>query len=287
MPTVGEELKLERENQGLTLNQIEEITSIRIKYLDSIENGDFTSLPGEVYVKGFIRNYAIALGFDGSAFVEKYKLEMEEQSRQLKADTNVNSDIEIQEKKNLEIKVKTPTPLDNGNIKRKVRILPLLIFITAFCVMVGIGVYIVLAVFYPSDSSSANNSSISGKPAIIDTKNPGNVNKEDKNEKKDNFRLLIAKDGKITIVPEKGENIDNIIVEAEFVSKCWTNVVADNKEAFTGVLNKGDKKSWTAKEQIVLKLGDAAAVTMSINGKKVDKLGEKGQVIETNITILK
>jgi len=55
---IGERLKSAREEKGMSIEKIEEITKIRSKYLISIEAGDFTIIPEEVYLKGFIKNYA-------------------------------------------------------------------------------------------------------------------------------------------------------------------------------------------------------------------------------------
>lgn len=69
---IGEILKQTREAQGITLNQIGEATKISTKYLRAIENGEYDAIPGEVYLKGFIRNYANILGLDGEQMVAKF-----------------------------------------------------------------------------------------------------------------------------------------------------------------------------------------------------------------------
>ena len=69
---LGDMLRAERERQGLSVKDIEKGTSIRALYIESIENGDFSQLPGEVYTKGFIRNYANFLKMDADAMVKRY-----------------------------------------------------------------------------------------------------------------------------------------------------------------------------------------------------------------------
>ncbi len=85
---LGKRLQEERERQGLTLEDIGEKTHIRTRYLEEIEAGDYSHMPGEVYLKGFIRSYAEALGLDGWGFVEEYNrskaaLEVEAQEEDL------------------------------------------------------------------------------------------------------------------------------------------------------------------------------------------------------------
>ena len=72
---VGERLKREREKQGLELQAIADETSIRLTYLEAIENGDYTHLPSDVYVKGFIKNYARALNIEPAPLIFEFEEE--------------------------------------------------------------------------------------------------------------------------------------------------------------------------------------------------------------------
>ena len=71
---VGDILRSEREKQGLTIKDIENETSIRALYIDAIEKGNQKALPSEVYVKGFIRNYAEFLRLDADLLARQYLL---------------------------------------------------------------------------------------------------------------------------------------------------------------------------------------------------------------------
>jgi len=61
---LGERLVAAREARGIDLLRAERETKIRRAYLAALERGDFASLPGAVYVRGFLRNYAQYLGLD-------------------------------------------------------------------------------------------------------------------------------------------------------------------------------------------------------------------------------
>ena len=73
MEEIGRRLQAARLAKGLTLQNVEDETRIRKKYLEALENGRTAVIPGEVYVKGFLRTYANHLGLDGEALVEEYK----------------------------------------------------------------------------------------------------------------------------------------------------------------------------------------------------------------------
>ena len=63
-PGLPERLLAARERKGVDLYRAERDTKIRVRYLAALERGDYRELPGNVYTKGFLRNYALYLGLD-------------------------------------------------------------------------------------------------------------------------------------------------------------------------------------------------------------------------------
>lgn len=63
-PDLPERLLAARERKGVDLYRAERDTKIRARYLAALERGDYRELPGAVYTKGFLRNYAMYLGLD-------------------------------------------------------------------------------------------------------------------------------------------------------------------------------------------------------------------------------
>jgi hypothetical protein len=64
----------------IDVSEIEAKTKIRAKYLRALENEEWGLLPGPTFVKSFLRTYAQALGLDGKALVEEYRLQHEHPS---------------------------------------------------------------------------------------------------------------------------------------------------------------------------------------------------------------
>ena len=60
---------------GLTLEKAAEDTRIREKFLRALENGDYQTLPGAVYTKGFLRNYAGYLNLEPDALIAQFESE--------------------------------------------------------------------------------------------------------------------------------------------------------------------------------------------------------------------
>jgi hypothetical protein len=80
MPEIGATLREARMRARIDVSEIEAQTKIRAKYLRALENEEWGLLPGPTFVKSFLRTYAQALGLDGKALVEEYRLHHERPS---------------------------------------------------------------------------------------------------------------------------------------------------------------------------------------------------------------
>jgi Helix-turn-helix domain len=69
---IGNSLREARLRQGLEIPRIEADTKIRGKYLKALEEEHFDVLPGDTYVKGFLKTYADYLGLDGQLYLDEF-----------------------------------------------------------------------------------------------------------------------------------------------------------------------------------------------------------------------
>ena len=69
----GSYLKHERELRGITLEAISGTTKIHIRFLRALEDNKFDELPGEVFIKGYIRSYADIIGSDPEETLNVYE----------------------------------------------------------------------------------------------------------------------------------------------------------------------------------------------------------------------
>jgi len=74
-PSLPERLLAARERKGVDLYRAERDTKIRARYLAALERGDWRELPGAVYTKGFLRNYALYLGLDPDEILLQWREE--------------------------------------------------------------------------------------------------------------------------------------------------------------------------------------------------------------------
>jgi len=71
--SIGEALRALRQERGLTLDELAEKTRVRRAYLEALEEMRLDSLPSRPFTIGYIRAYALALGLDPEAAVERFK----------------------------------------------------------------------------------------------------------------------------------------------------------------------------------------------------------------------
>jgi len=71
-PVTGPELKRLRESRGVSLREIAQVSKIGIRFLEYIEDDRFPFLPAAVYLRGFLQEYAKAVGLDPRRTAEAY-----------------------------------------------------------------------------------------------------------------------------------------------------------------------------------------------------------------------
>jgi transcriptional regulator with XRE-family HTH domain len=74
---IGSTLRETRVRRKTTLQQAEDDTKIRVRYIQAMENDDFDLMPSPAYVKGFLRTYCEYLGLDADVILEEYRSRFE------------------------------------------------------------------------------------------------------------------------------------------------------------------------------------------------------------------
>lgn len=69
---IGESLQQRRKEMNLSLKEAENATSIRISYLQALEEGEMGKLISPVYAQGFFKQYAAFLGIDGESIIRQH-----------------------------------------------------------------------------------------------------------------------------------------------------------------------------------------------------------------------
>ncbi len=72
MDSVGQYLREQREAKGMSLEEVARATRVPLASVERLESDQFDELPGEVFVRGFIKSYARALGLDADDVLARY-----------------------------------------------------------------------------------------------------------------------------------------------------------------------------------------------------------------------
>lgn len=115
METIGQILKNAREKKGLTIEELASSTFIVAKFIKALEDEQFDLLPGEIYVKGFIKNISDKLSLDSDAMIERYNLQRNE--NKFEEDLSKSRKFKISPKKKEENKEAKKSEIKKEEIK--------------------------------------------------------------------------------------------------------------------------------------------------------------------------
>ncbi len=279
---IGPILEQARRERGLTLEEAEQATKIRKRYLAGLEREDFGVLPGAVYAQGFLKTYANFLGLDG-----------EDLSRQLKDLRRPRRERGVTygapSKSDFEEPLIIPGGLA-GTEKRRISgatIVTVVVALVAFAAVIG-------TLYYVGQNSGA----AGGNPGATSGERPDSG--QERSEANDDGATPQVASGDISDetpkdgatedgVQEDGvqeaavrnelpENALRIVVSVEGAPS-WLRVRADGSVALEEIAQPGFSRTFEATRVVSVKTGDAGAVSVEVNGQDVGVLGADGEVV--------
>ena len=249
MPSVGEELRRERELRGIGLEEIADETNIGIRFLEAIDADQLEVIPGEFYRRASLKAYAEYLGIDADRILATHEFRSEVDSA-------------------------TPQLLHNepgaGNSLKGSRANKWVGLIIG-ALGLSVGVFVVWPVIGTLSSSvphSANAPEEVDKPTAAIAASPVNRNETAS-----------------TSGPVVRDEIDEVVTEqlplrliVRVDEPCWLEVRADSEIAAQGLMLRGFEKEIQAEEELRLWLGNAGGVSIWLNERPCIPLGRPGQV---------
>lgn len=244
--TVGTILREARLAKRLSLADAEKGTSIRSRYLEALERDEYDKTPGEVFMKGMIRNYGNFLGLNGPELVQLYKASAAGVAKEAVKSAGIR---EV-DKVKLNIQLKDPRDVGSGTGRFE---LP---HVNVKQCLAGVVVLLVLGGGY------------FGIPKAIDYF-------------KHRLLTVASETQKVKQAAKPAVVWDKVQVELEATGDCWLEVQAEGKEIFAGMLRAKDKKTFEAKEKLIVKYGNIGVVKVVFNGEPVDLQGQHGVQVKT------
>lgn len=266
MGELGDRLRQAREAKGLSLEQLEEITRIRRRYLQALEEEDLGQLPGQVFVRGFLRNYAVAVGLDPQEILAIN-------------DLRPASPAAARPDEGREPFLKEPLAAPHAG-QRLVGAVVAAMAIVALA-LGGWTLYrqYGLPAITPAPLPSAAPTQTLAPVIVAVTATPSPTPVATTAPTLAPTDIPATRTPAPTPVPAVG-----VKVRMEAIQKTWVHVEVDGQLVLEAILEPGQAREWQGKEKVFLRCGNAGGLRVWYNGQEQDRLGDEGQVVEKTWT---
>jgi cytoskeleton protein RodZ len=246
--SVGRALQQARIAAGLTVDDVSSATRVRIAVIHAIEADDFAPCGGDVYARGHIRTLAKAVHLDPAPLITQYDAEHGGRPAPTPA-----------------------APLFEAERIRPERRGPNWTAAMVAAIVVVIGFVGFTAVKGGGSGSDAKSQVAQGGGTSAASKSPS----PRPTKTKPVTPSPAPSDSAIAAAPQ-----DKVTVQVSAPNgRSWISAKDHNgRMLFDGLLNKGDSKTFQDSSKINLILGDAGAIELYVNGKKIDDKFQPGQV---------
>ncbi|OUD00349.1 helix-turn-helix domain-containing protein [Streptomyces swartbergensis] len=243
-PSIGRALQQARIAAGLTVDDISSATRVRMNIVHAIEADDFSACGGDVYARGHIRTLAKAVHLDPAPLLAQY------------GDEHGGR----------------PAPTPAAPLFEAERIRPerrgpnwTAAMVAAIVAVIGF----VGFTMFQGGSDSANEANVAEGSTPGDSASPTTKTKKPADPKTE------PSDSAIAAAPQ-----DKVTVQVAAVDgRSWIAVKDHNgRMIFDGVLKQGDTKTFQDSSKVHLVLGDAGAIDLFVNGKKIKDDFQPGAV---------
>jgi cytoskeleton protein RodZ len=267
MGSFGENLRREREMRGVTLQEISAATKISVRFLKSIENEEFSSLPGGIFNRGFVRAYARYLGLDEDPLLEEF---------QLAAKTSVEVDLS-----------QFSPPSAYSRSERSFR-RTLWVAVTVVGLL-AIGFTLWRHSHRPLQVPTAASSATSDNPPAAVSAAQGDSPDTGTNPSASAAAQggVLAATPSMTAAPKLPPVNDadgRLVLQIAATERSWVAVDSDGRSMMQGVMDANTVKTFKADASFDVLTGNAQGVTLTLNGQTMKSLGREGEVKQVHLT---
>jgi cytoskeletal protein RodZ len=246
-PSIGRALRHARIAAGLTVDDVSNATRVRVAIVHAIEEDDFAPCGGDVYARGHIRTLARAVHLDPAPLLDQYAAEHGARPAPTPA-----------------------APLFEAERIRPDRRAPNWTAAMVAAIVVVIG-FVGFTLIKGTGSSDTVDTPVAKGPAATTEKPASPTPKSSKPA----AQKPEPSESAIAAAPR-----DKVTVQVSATDgRSWISAKDHNgRTLFDGLLEKGDSQTFQDKEKIDLVLGDAGAIQLYVNGKKIQDDFRPGQV---------
>jgi cytoskeleton protein RodZ len=275
----GSKLRDARERRGVSLRDIANSTKISFAALEALERNDISRLPGGIFSRAFVRSYAVEVGLDPESTIQEFIDAFPHDSVTVGHPTSDQvEDIEATE--------------SHRRIARTVaRLLAVSLPIAALVLYFGIAGRRT-GVFNESPQGAMPASSPPGPPATpVATSEPPAASPErvppsttDPGSRSAPAAVTPLASPAAAPAPSS-EAADLLTIGLSVRTPCVVSAIVDGRKAIDQVLRPGDQRTIAVRREMVLTVGDASAVVMTLNGAGARPLGTPGEVVTVRLNL--
>ncbi len=249
---VGKKLAAERRSQAKTLAEVVASTKIMGRMLEALENERWDELPAPPYVKGYIQNYAHALGVDAAPLLEEYQKDISAAPPAVRTPARHIPDRQI-----------VPH-------RHEIHAIPT----RAIIAVVGAVLVVALALWGISALAGRDDTPPPIAPEATSTPvAPGGSTTE-----------TPSVGSTAEAPPDVPEGAFALTVSVEQGDSSWVRVLVDGLVAYEGTLPGGQPQSWTVASSAVIRAGKPTAVTVTRDGRAVEFPPVTGGIAEMTLS---
>ena len=287
MDEIGQKLRTARIEKGYTLDDLQQITKIQKRYLIAIEEGNFDALPGDFYVRAFIKQYADTVGIDSDALLTQFQQDIPDTQPQ----EYVEQSVESQSRKTRAVADKPVNKLRRYLPQIVIAVVAVLIIAVAYVVtfkssqsnkqaIPDTASSVTVSSKKKSSSSSKASSKSSSKSSSASDKSTSSSKKKAKkssSSKKSSDKLSVAVAAEANsaqaVTVKNWPTTANTITVGASKSAAWVEVLINGTATWQGTLSAGadhtvDLPAGTT--SFAVKSGNATTTTIKLNKTNVD-----------------
>ncbi|MDX2214545.1 MAG: DUF4115 domain-containing protein [Oculatellaceae cyanobacterium bins.114] len=241
---LGSHLRECRESQLITIEQVAAKTMIQPRILNAIEAGRLHQLPEPVYIQGFIKRYADALGLNGPDFANAFPLESDIHSIQ-------------------------PSWQDSPAAQLR----PIHLY-AAYVVLIVAAVSGLSYVLSRSSSYWVGSRPASPQPVVTASATPST-----RSTAAPSSGPTVA-----GAISSPSASDKPVRINVTLTAQSWLRIEVDGKTDFQGILPEGTQRTWTATSKLTVRAGNAGGVMLAYNDGTPSRMGEPGAVKEVTFS---
>ncbi|MBN2393054.1 MAG: helix-turn-helix domain-containing protein [Anaerolineae bacterium] len=258
-------LRRTRETRQISLPDVEKALRIRRRYLQALEMGDYTALPGEIQARGFLRNYARYLNLPVEEALARYDAEIQGRPMQPRAHVGTAAEPKAPPVNRPSVFSPPPTEAEESASPRTripSFILQLLLVALVFFIVIAVGSFIWLQIASRDQKTNGAAAPVTAQTQPSTTETTPNAQSTSSTA----LDFVASADGLVYLRLVANEH-------------AWIRVSSDANIVFEGMAAPGQTLETSAEEMLIVSTGNGGAFELYINGTGWGTLGGSGEVV--------